>query len=114
MSDKTSQTVALGWFDPKRMTDTYDLVKTYVGLDKPFDVGTSLHQRLPRQIDQDEGHSVHQLNLRVPLEAAGRSRRAISRVRARRLRTVALHRRTRLSYHSPFESVAAPQQSRVR
>ncbi len=38
MSDKTSQTVALGWFDPKRMTDTYDLVKTYVGLDKPFDV----------------------------------------------------------------------------
>jgi NitT/TauT family transport system substrate-binding protein len=38
MSDKTSQTVALGWFDPQRMTDTYDLVKTYVGLDKPFDV----------------------------------------------------------------------------
>jgi NitT/TauT family transport system substrate-binding protein len=40
MSDTTSQTVALGWFDPKRMTETYDLVKTYVGLDKPFDVGT--------------------------------------------------------------------------
>ncbi len=38
MSDKTSQTEALGWFDPQRMTDTYDLVKTYVGLDKPFDV----------------------------------------------------------------------------
>ena len=38
MSDKTSQTVALGWFDSKRMTDTYDLVKTYVGLEKPFDV----------------------------------------------------------------------------
>lgn len=38
MSDKTSQTMALGWFDPKRMADTYDLVKTYVGLQKPFDV----------------------------------------------------------------------------
>jgi NitT/TauT family transport system substrate-binding protein len=40
MSDTTSQSVALGWFDPKRMADTFDIVKTYVGLDKPFDVGT--------------------------------------------------------------------------
>ena len=39
MSDSTSQTVALGWFDPKRMGETYDLVKTYVGLEKPFDIG---------------------------------------------------------------------------
>jgi NitT/TauT family transport system substrate-binding protein len=38
MSDKTSQTVALGWFDPKRITADYDLVKTYVGIEKPFDV----------------------------------------------------------------------------
>jgi NitT/TauT family transport system substrate-binding protein len=38
MSDKTSQTDALGWLDPKRMNETYDLVKTYVGVDKPFDV----------------------------------------------------------------------------
>lgn len=38
MSDQTSQTEALGWFDPKRMQETYDLVKTYVGLAKPFDV----------------------------------------------------------------------------
>ena len=38
MSDKTSQTDALGWFDPKRMQDTYNLVKEYVGIDKPFDV----------------------------------------------------------------------------
>ena len=37
MSDKTSQTVGLGWFDPQRMGQTYDLVKTYVGLEKPFD-----------------------------------------------------------------------------
>jgi NitT/TauT family transport system substrate-binding protein len=41
MSDKTSQTEALGWFDPKRMDETYNLVKTYVGLDKPFDVTSS-------------------------------------------------------------------------
>jgi NitT/TauT family transport system substrate-binding protein len=39
MSDKTSQSVALGWFDAKRMEDTYRLVQTYVGLAKPFDVG---------------------------------------------------------------------------
>ena len=38
MSDKTSQTQGLGWFDPNRMQDTYNLVKQYVGLDKPFDV----------------------------------------------------------------------------
>jgi NitT/TauT family transport system substrate-binding protein len=39
MSDNTSQTMALGWFDPKRMDDTYNLVKTYVGIEKPFDIG---------------------------------------------------------------------------
>jgi NitT/TauT family transport system substrate-binding protein len=38
MSDNTSQSVALGWFDPKRMDDTYNLVKTYVGVEKAFDV----------------------------------------------------------------------------
>ena len=41
MSDKISQSVALGWFDPSRMQQTYDLVKTYVGLEKPFDVTTA-------------------------------------------------------------------------
>ena len=38
MSDSTSQSVALGWFDQKRMEETYNLVKTYIGLEKPFDV----------------------------------------------------------------------------
>ncbi len=38
MSDKTSKTVALGWHDDARMAADYDLVKTYIGLDKPFDV----------------------------------------------------------------------------
>ena len=51
MSDKTSQTQALGWFDPGRMQDTYDLVKTYVGLAKPFDVsGTYTNAFLDKSI----------------------------------------------------------------
>ncbi len=41
MSDKYSQTVALGYLDPARMAADYDLVKTYVGLDTPFDVKTA-------------------------------------------------------------------------
>jgi len=41
MRDKTTTTVALGWFDPQRMTSDYDLVKTYFGMDKPFDVKTT-------------------------------------------------------------------------
>ncbi len=40
MSDKISREVALGWLDPKRMASDYDLVKTYVGIEKPFDVKT--------------------------------------------------------------------------
>jgi NitT/TauT family transport system substrate-binding protein len=38
MSDKTSKTVALGWHDDVRMAADYELVKTYIGLDKTFDV----------------------------------------------------------------------------
>jgi len=38
MSDQTSQTEALGWFDPKRVESDYDLVRTYLGIEKPFDV----------------------------------------------------------------------------
>jgi len=57
MSDKTSQTAALGWFDPKRMKDNYNLAMTYLGVEKPFDVTQTLHQRFPRRIDQDESNS---------------------------------------------------------
>ena len=38
MSDKVSQSVALGWHDDARMTADYELVRNYVGIDKPFDV----------------------------------------------------------------------------
>ena len=38
ISDKISQSVALGWHDDKRMQADYALVKDYIGIDKPFDV----------------------------------------------------------------------------
>jgi len=41
MSDKLSRSVALGILDDARMAADYELVKTYVGLDKPFDVKTA-------------------------------------------------------------------------
>lgn len=41
MRDPYTTTVALGWFDPKRMDSDYELVKTYFGLEKPFDVKTA-------------------------------------------------------------------------
>ena len=41
MRDKYSETVALGILDDARMTADYDLVKTYIGLDQPFDVKTA-------------------------------------------------------------------------
>jgi NitT/TauT family transport system substrate-binding protein len=40
MSDKISQTVALGWHDDARMKADYELVKDYVGIEKPYDVKT--------------------------------------------------------------------------
>ncbi len=41
MSDKFSKTVALGVLDDARMAADYDLVKTYIGLDAPYDVKTA-------------------------------------------------------------------------
>jgi NitT/TauT family transport system substrate-binding protein len=41
MSDPTSQTVALGWFDDRRMADDYKLVAETIGIDKPYDVGAA-------------------------------------------------------------------------
>ena len=38
MSDPVSRSVALGWLDPKRMENDYALVKTYLSIEKPFDV----------------------------------------------------------------------------
>ena len=41
MRDKYSTTVALGILDDARMAADYDLVKTYIGLEQPFDVKTA-------------------------------------------------------------------------
>jgi NitT/TauT family transport system substrate-binding protein len=41
MSDKFSKTVALGVLDDGRMAADYELVKTYIGLDAPYDVKTA-------------------------------------------------------------------------
>jgi NitT/TauT family transport system substrate-binding protein len=41
MSDKFSKTVALGIHDDARMKADYELVRDYVGIDKPFDVKTT-------------------------------------------------------------------------
>jgi NitT/TauT family transport system substrate-binding protein len=38
MRDKHSETVALGILDDARMAADYDIVKTYLGLEQPFDV----------------------------------------------------------------------------
>ena len=38
MSDGSA---GLGWFEPKRMENDYQLVPTYIGIDKPFDVKTA-------------------------------------------------------------------------
>jgi NitT/TauT family transport system substrate-binding protein len=41
MSDKTSREIALGIHDDARMKADYELVRDYVGIDKPFDVRTT-------------------------------------------------------------------------
>jgi NitT/TauT family transport system substrate-binding protein len=41
MSDKVSRGVALGWHDDRRMKADYELVRDYIGIDKPFEVKTT-------------------------------------------------------------------------
>ncbi len=41
MRDKYSETVALGILDDARMAADYEIVKTYIGLDTPYDVRTA-------------------------------------------------------------------------
>lgn len=41
MTDETSTTKGLGYFDEDRMASDYDLVSTYFELEKPFDVTTA-------------------------------------------------------------------------
>jgi NitT/TauT family transport system substrate-binding protein len=46
MTDEFTTTKALGWIDAGRMTKDYDLVQTYLGMEKPFDVQTAFTTRM--------------------------------------------------------------------
>jgi NitT/TauT family transport system substrate-binding protein len=46
MTDEFTTTKALGWIDAGRMKKDYDLVQTYLGMEKPFDVETAFTTKL--------------------------------------------------------------------
>ncbi|MBN8987125.1 MAG: ABC transporter substrate-binding protein [Rhizobiales bacterium] len=46
MTDDFTTTKALGWIDAERMKKDYELVQTYLGMEKPFDVGTAFSTRM--------------------------------------------------------------------
>ena len=46
MTDEFTTTKALGWIDGGRMKQDYDLVQTYLGMEKPFDVQTAFTTRM--------------------------------------------------------------------
>jgi len=41
MNDRFSREVALGWHDPARMKADYELVREYIGIEKPFNVANT-------------------------------------------------------------------------
>ncbi len=45
MTDEFTTTRALGWIDPGRMAKDYELVSTYIGLDRPFEVSGAFTTR---------------------------------------------------------------------
>jgi NitT/TauT family transport system substrate-binding protein len=46
MTDPFTTTKALGWIDGERMKRDYELVQTYLGMEKPFDVQTAFTTRM--------------------------------------------------------------------
>jgi NitT/TauT family transport system substrate-binding protein len=46
MTDEFTITKALGWIDPERMEKDYDLVRTYLGMEKPFAVESAFTTKL--------------------------------------------------------------------
>jgi len=46
MTDEFTTTKALGWIDGERMKRDYELVQTYLGMEKPFDVQTAFTTRM--------------------------------------------------------------------
>jgi len=46
MTDEFTTTKGLGWIDGERMKRDYELVQTYLGMEKPFDVTTAFSTRM--------------------------------------------------------------------
>ena len=46
MTDEFTTTKALGWIDAERMKKDYELVQTYLGMEKPFDVNTAFSVKM--------------------------------------------------------------------
>jgi NitT/TauT family transport system substrate-binding protein len=58
MTDEFTTTKALGWIDGERMKKDYDLVQTYIGMEKPFDVQTAfMSGMLDTTIKMDAGRA---------------------------------------------------------
>ena len=53
MTDDFTTTKALGWIDAERMKKDYELVQTYLGMEKPFDVEHRVFDQDARYVDQD-------------------------------------------------------------
>ena len=46
MTDDFTTTKALGWIDAERMKKDYELVQTYLGMEKPFEVGSAFTTKM--------------------------------------------------------------------
>jgi len=46
MTDEFTTTKGLGWIDGERMKKDYELVQTYLGMEKPFEVGTAFNTKM--------------------------------------------------------------------
>ena len=46
MTDEFTTTKGLGWIDGERMKKDYEMVQTYLGMEKPFDVTDGVHDRM--------------------------------------------------------------------
>ena len=53
MTDDFTTTKALGWIDGERMKKDYELVQTYLGMEKPFDVEHGVLDEDARSLHQD-------------------------------------------------------------
>ena len=58
MADRFTTTKALGWIDAERMQKDYDLVQTYLGMDKPFPVASAFTDKFLDQTVKMDGSKV--------------------------------------------------------